>query len=542
MAIKVATIREMREIEAAADGAVISYAQMMQKAGEAASQFLQRAVAITQSTQITCLIGKGNNGGDGLVMALDLARNTPAQLHLYLLDLRPKDDLNYQAVLDAALPVTLAQDDEKGGMLAALVRESDVIVDALFGIGLSLPLRERAAQLLQIVKSSLGQKAAEDSALSALASIDRARKAAPTRPFVFALDCPSGIDCDRGAADPHTLAADATISFIAAKPGLLTFPAAGYVGELVVSDIGIPASLPALRQLRTAVVDRAFAKSLLPRRPLDGHKGSFGKVMIVAGSPNYIGAIALAGESACRSGVGLVTIASARQQIDSVAGGLREPTWLPLPDEDGAIAEGASETVFQSSRGYQALLVGCGLGLHSGTRAFIARLAESDELPPLILDADALNILSEVPRWWESLRSETIITPHSGEMARLTQLSTTAINADRWETARKYAAEWQVVILLKGAHTIIAAPDGQTAVIPFKSDALGTAGTGDILAGLIAGLRAQGLAAFAAAALGAYVHAAAGVIAAERIGSSRSVIAGDVLNALGDAFQSLELT
>ena len=127
-------------------------------------------------------------------------------------------------------------------------------------------------------------------------------------------------------------------------------------------------------------------------------------------------------------------------------------------------------------------------------------------------------------------------------MARLTQLSTTAINADRWETARKYAAEWQVVILLKGAHTIIAAPDGQTAVIPFKSDALGTAGTGDILAGLIAGLRAQGLAAFAAAALGAYVHAAAGVIAAERIGSSRSVIAGDVLNALGDAFQSLELT
>ena len=287
-------------------------------------------------------------------------------------------------------------------------------------------------------------------------------------------------------------------------------------------------------------MDGALAASLLPPRPLDGHKGSFGKVMLAVGSANYIGAAALAGESACRSGAGLVTIAAARQVIGIVASGLREPTWLPLADDDGAISESASATLSEAAQAYNALLIGCGLGLHASTRAFVRRIVQADALPPLIIDADALNSLSARPEWWRPLPEDTIITPHSGEMARLTGLSMAEINADRWQVAQKYAEAWGLVVVLKGAHTIVAAADGRTSVIPFKTDALATAGTGDVLAGLIAGLRAQGVTAYDSARLGAYVHALAGTIAAAGVRSSRSVIAGDLLAAIGPAFHQLE--
>ena len=359
-------------------------------------------------------------------------------------------------------------------------------------------------------------------------------------PFILALDCPSGVDCDSGSVDPCTISADATVTFIAAKPGLLTFPAAEKVGDLVVAPIGIPATLPELERVTTCLVEGKLAASLLPPRPQDGHKGTFGKALLVAGSRNYIGAVALAGEAACRSGVGLVTVGTTPELISIVSSGLREPTWLPLSAECGAISEQAVDKVVAAAKTYGALLIGCGLGLHDSTQAFIRKIVNAAELPPLILDADALNALSQLPDWWRILPAGAIITPHSGEMSRLTGLSTAHINRDRWNIARQYAAHWKVVVALKGAHTIVAQPNGEASVMPFKTDALGTAGTGDILAGLITGLRAQELSAYDSARLGAYVHALAGTIAAENSGSSRSVIAGDVLAALGSAFERIE--
>ncbi len=537
MTIKVASVAEIRAIEAAADRAGHSYARMMLRAGRAASSCLQSRMAINDATAALVLVGKGNNGGDGLVMALDLARETVALVRLYLLEAR--DDQHFRAARDAGLPITLAAEDSDGAILAKWLSEATVIVDALFGIGARLPLRGPAASLLGKIANTLGQVQPPASAgefVSVCAPANRERR----RPFVLALDCPSGVDCDDGRVDANTLAADATITFIAAKPGLLTFPAAGKVGELVLSQLGIPPDLPALQALSTSLVDGELARSLLPPRPLDGHKGSFGKAMLVLGSPNYIGAVALAGEGAARSGVGLVTVAASRSRINSVSSRLREPTWLPLETDDGAISQRASETVAQAAQAYNALLVGCGLGLHDSTRAFLRRLLAAKSLPPLILDADALNALSQQPEWWQSLPAESIITPHSGEMARLTSLSTARINADRWQVAKFFAAKWQVVVLLKGAHTIIAAPTGETSVIPFKTDALGTAGTGDVLAGLIAGLRAQGMSAYDSGRLGAYLHASAGMIASQEVGSSRSVIAGDILAALGSAFLRIE--
>ncbi len=537
--IKVASVAKMREIEAAADRSVMSYAQMMANAGEDASAFLQRQVTITAETAILFLIGPGNNGGDGLVMAYDLARHTAADIRLYLLQERDFSEVPFQDSSVKQLRAAALANDRDKIQLAEWVREADIIVDALFGIGARLPLGGGAAEILERVNDSLWARSASRPA----------RVARPTRPetgnadsspFVFAVDCPSGVDCGSGSADPAALAADATMSFIAAKPGLFSFPAAGLVGELVISRIGIPPDLPALQRLATTVVDTALAASLLPQRPLDGHKGTFGKVMLGVGSANYIGAAALAGEAAGRSGAGLVTLAATRQNINIVAGRLREPTWLPLADTQGAIAEAASETLAEAAQAYDALLIGCGLGLHESTRAFVWRLLNSEALPPLIIDADALNALSSKPEWWRPLPEATIITPHSGEMARLTGLTRAEINADRWRVAREYAEDWKLVVALKGAHTLVAAPDGRTSVIPFKTDALATAGTGDVLAGLIAGLRAQGATAYDSARLGAYLHALAGSLAADEVKSARSVIAGDLLAALGSAFDRVE--
>ena len=517
MVIKVATVEQVRQIEAAADRGGLHYAQLMQNAGAAACQLLLERVPIDETTRALFLIGKGNNGGDGLVMARQLAQRSPAAIHLFLLEARRADDEIFRAATAAGLAWTVATDEQAAATLRALAGKADVIVDALLGIGGRPPLRAKLKQVLNSVRAATR----------------------PSKPFVLAIDCPSGSDCDSGELDAAALPAHLTISFIAAKPGLLSFPAAAAVGELAVTQIGIADQLPELQGLATTFMQPALARSLLPARPLDGHKGTFGKAMLVAGCANYIGAVALAGEAACRSGAGLVTVATTRQLIGIVASGLREPTWLPLAALDGCIAKDAARTVVENARGYQSLLVGCGLGLHEETQAFVSSLLES-ELPPLLLDADALNSLSRLPDFWQRLPADTIITPHIGEMARLTGRPTREIAADRWAFARQYAKRWGLVLLLKGAHTLIAAPDGRVSVIPYKTDALGTAGTGDVLAGLIAGLRAQGLGAFDSARLGAYIHALAGTIAAQTVHSSRSVIASDVLGALGRAFAATE--
>lgn len=537
---KVVGIEEMREIEAAADASLFSYDQMMRNAGRAASRYLRERIEIDQETRITVLIGKGNNGGDGLVLAYDLAENTPAQLRVYLLEARDEGDSNFAAVQAVSPFIAYADHDDDLRLLKRLINSSDVVVDALFGIGLRLPLRGQPARILRAIDQAIKQRKHGCDRGQSIVLTEPARAQPVDRPFVLALDCPSGINCDNGQMDLNALAADATITFIAAKPGLLTFPAAAKVGELALSTIGIPEDFALLADIKRTVIDVGAANELLPLRPLDGHKGTFGKVMVVGGSDKYIGAIALAAEAAYRAGAGLVTIATLNRLVDIVAGSLREPTFLPLEEDGGAIAASNSDVVKGASIDYDALVIGCGLGRHPAAHAFVNDLLGSDGLPPLIVDADALNALGETDQWWEQLPVGTIITPHPGEMARLCHKTATEVNANRWDIATEYAQAWNLVIVLKGAHTLVAAPDGKVTVIPFKTDALSTAGTGDVLAGIVAGLRAQGLSACDSARLGAYTHAFAATIAAEEIGSSRSVIAGDVLASLGRAFERIE--
>ena len=537
---KVVTTDEMRHIEAAVDASLFSYDQMMLNAGRAASKYLRDRLELEEETRVTILVGKGNNGGDGLVLAHELAKHSCAQIRLYLLEARDQGDSNFAAVQAESLFITYADHDHDLRLLKSLIESSDVIVDALFGIGLRLPVRGKPARVLRAINLALNQPKRDADRNQIVNVTESASPRAAEQPFVLAIDCPSGIDCNDGRVDQNALAADATISFIAAKPGLLTFPAAAYVGELALSPLDIPEDFAPLADIQRTITDANTANALLPPRPIDGHKGTFGKVMVVGGSEKYTGAVALAAEAAYRAGAGLITVAASSQVVETVAGNLREPTYVRLATDDGGIAASNCAVVKDASDDYDALLIGCGLGRHPATSSFVRDLLGNDSLPPLIVDADALYILGQADNWWDHLSDDTIITPHPGEMARLCRVSIPDVNANRWEIVTRYARAWNLVIILKGAHSLIAEPDGRVTVIPFKTDALSTAGTGDVLAGMVAGLRAQGISAFDSARLGAYVHALAGKIAAEDVGSSRSVIAGDVLASLGRAFREIE--
>ncbi len=466
-----------------------------------------------------------------------------------------------------------AASDPGGARLAQLLQQAGAVVDALLGFGLERAVQGELAALLATVTDAV-----------------RAR-AGTARPLpVFAVDVPTGIDSDTGAVRGVALPAQVTITLGLAKRGLYLFPGAAYAGTIVLGDIGVGDLTDKLQVTETTAEQ---VRALLPARPADANKGTFGSVLIVAGSLNYIGAGVLATLGAMRVGVGLATLATPIDLLPIVAAKLTECTFLPLPADMGVLTERAVAPLFEAlaKRPYQALLVGNGFGREKETLAFVREIFQDHSaasiaaragaerhvgfaaphrtgaggsrpaertvgfglvrravestaetpapgkeeelatLPPLVIDADGLNLLSEIEDWATHLPENSILTPHPGEMARLHGGDIAAIQADRIGTARAAAAEWKQIVVLKGAHTVIAAPDGRVQVNPTASAALATAGTGDVLAGVIAGLLAQGLAPFDAAVVGVYLHGQAGEWVAHELGTA-GVIAGDIAEAL----------
>jgi NAD(P)H-hydrate epimerase len=358
-------------------------------------------------------------------------------------------------------------------------------------------------------------------------------------PFVVAVDCPSGVDCDTGEAADETIHADLTITMAAVKQGLLKLPAFELIGELEMVDIGLPDDLKSLVEIKTEVADADMVFSFLPERSPASHKGTFGTAFVVAGSTSYTGAALLAGTAAYRIGAGLVTMAIPELLHSALAGHLPEATWVLLPHSNGFISQSASELLLQSLGRGTACLIGPGLGDQLCTRMFMEDAIPSINIP-MVVDADGLRHLSGIRDWYKKIFAPAVLTPHPGEMSVLTGLSKEEIQNNREKTAVRFAKEWGHVVVLKGAFTIVAAPDGRSTMIAVATPALARAGTGDVLAGLIVGLRAQGLDAYDAAIAGAYIHAQAGLLAAETLGTTASVLASDVLNAVSDVISELE--
>ncbi|MBP6017359.1 MAG: NAD(P)H-hydrate dehydratase [Candidatus Promineofilum sp.] len=526
MTIKVFTVAEMVAAEKAADAAGHSYADMMELAGaRVAEAIIQRHEL--DGRQVLILVGPGNNGGDGLVAGRYLAQ-AGAIVAFYVF--KPRDaqqDVNMARVEEMGLEVLLADHDQRYRVLRHRLRITDVVVDALLGTGVSRPITGSLASLMEQVAAGLAERQGERPAGPSLISVaappvaledSAAIEGRASRPVVVAVDCPSGLNCDTGTLDPLAIPADLTVTFAGPKRGHFKFPGANACGELVVADIGIDPALPAVAKVSLELATADLARGLMPRRPADGHKGTFGTVLIAAGSIRYWGAPALSARGAFRSGVGLVTLAVPQRLRPALAGQFPEATY-PLVTDTDVLGVATANLLLSSLSNYRALLVGPGLGdAESFMSALLDGLGEAkgDAAPTLIVDADGLNLLAVTQDWPRRLPPNTILTPHPGEMARLTSMSLSALRAeDRVELARDKSAEWGHIVVLKGAYTVIAAPDGRTAILPFANPILAVGGSGDVLAGMIAGLAAQGVPAYEAAVLGGYMHGAAGALASD---------------------------
>jgi NAD(P)H-hydrate epimerase len=289
--------------------------------------------------------------------------------------------------------------------------------------------------------------------------------------------------------------------------------------------------LPEWQQISRFVLDQEFVLDGLPHRPLDSHKGTFGTALIVAGSKNYAGAALLSGKAAFRSGTGWVKMAIPSFLHPYLVGHFREATWVPLPGGAMGFCMQDADVLTKSLDKETAILLGPGFGQNQETEDFVHAFVRPD-LAPMVVDADGLKLLSKADRWWDKLPPRSVLTPHPGEMSILTGISVGDIQAERITIAEQYAQKWGHIVVLKGAFTIVAVPGGKTVILPSATPALARAGTGDVLAGLITGLLAQGMAPFDAAAAGVWLHAQAGLQAAKEKGSTAGVLAGDLIEVL----------
>ncbi len=506
--MKVVSVEEMREVEHLAAGIGLTPEVLMENAGLAVAEEVRSWLGGVEGRHILVLIGPGNNGGDGLVAARHL-HDWGARVGLYLCSPR-EADCYYGLTHERGIPSAHFAEDDSFAALESSISSAEVIIDALFGTGKARPLSGVYPEVLKRVKKE---------------------KEARRNLILVALDLPSGLNPDTGEVDPACLPVDVTVTLGYPKLGLFAFPGAGLAGEIKVADIGLPVSLA--EGILTELITAYWVRGVLPERPLEANKGDFGRVLVVAGSINYIGAVYLACSGAMRVGAGLVTLAAARSLQPILASKLTETTYIPLPEsEEGIIGAGAGGLLTEWLGRYDVLLLGCGLGQRPSVLEFIQSLLF--ELSPpvgLVLDADALNALARMPRWWEKLAGDAILTPHPGEMARLTGLTVGEVQADRVGVARRAAMEWGKTVVLKGAHTVVAAPGGQAGISLIANPGLASAGTGDVLSGVVAGLLAQGLSLFEAAAAGVCLHGLAGEAVENELGHA-GMIASDLLHAL----------
>ena len=528
------TVEEMREIEQLAIEQSVSSDQMMQRAGKGLAEIIIKHFKDLITKHVIGLVGKGNNGGDAII-ALNQLLLSGWYGAAILFSPRQADPLVEEFINNGGRIINYKEADFKL-KLKEIMLDDSVIVDGLLGTGIKMPLKAEMAEFISLIKKAAKGKR------------------------VVAVDCPSGVDCDSGDAAAETIPAELTVCMQAVKVGLMKQPAFSLCGEIETVSLGLPKEITKKYEGQS-VVDDHWAAAHLPVRSAFSHKGSFGKVMVVGGSVNYVGAPFLSGLAAYRLGSGLVTLAVPQQVASTMAGNAPEITWVILDDEDGVIAETAAEVFLKKVIDYDCLAVGPGIGTEEATQRFLHRVLfqpsindrrkvgflagetstnAAVKIPTVVIDADALRWLAKQQNWFESISSPMVLTPHPGEMAALTGLKTEEIQKDRIACASSFAQKWHQVVVLKGALTVIAAPDGRINIIPIATSALAKAGSGDVLTGMITSLIGQGVQPFEAATLGAWMHAKAGLRAAEKMGCEASVLARDIISALPEMVASVK--
>ncbi len=513
--MKIVTVEQMQAIEKSADAKGLSYTQMMHNAGMGVGAWVRAHLDVRSG--VVGLVGSGNNGGDTLIALTSLAMHG-VRTTAFLAKLRQDDPL-LAAFTDFGGQVVDLTEGENTDLLQAAIQPGTVVLDGVLGTGLRLPLRGSLREVMVRVQTAVNKRPGA---------------------LVVAVDCPSGMDCDTGEVSEVTLKARVTLSMAAVKQGLLKHPGRDYAGQLRTIGIGISDIHDHISESLPELIHAGWVRKTLPERPSYGHKGTFGTCQVVAGTRAFSGAAYLTGKAAYYAGCGLVDVATLPGVQNHLAGNLIEAVWTVLPEKAEGYDPQGVETLAEKMPKAEALIVGPGFGLAESTEAFLHQLVETiPEQCPVLIDADGLRLLSRLDRWWEKLPEKVILTPHPGEMAALTGLTVEEIQSDRWTAASRSAQNWGVTVVLKGAGTVVALPDGDYFVNPVIDPSLATAGSGDVLSGLIGGLLAQGESPKGAAIAGVWLHAQSGIKARENLGTEISVTAVEILNSIPEVFRSL---
>jgi NAD(P)H-hydrate epimerase len=516
------TAAEMRALDRATIEGGVAGAELMERAGRGVALAATRVFGSPLALHVLVLAGAGNNGGDGFVAARHL-HVAGARVSVGVLAARDKVQGDARAHLEklesaGVQPAFLGSDADLVELLAGAASRWDWAVDAILGTG------------------SRGEP---EGLLASGCDALRRLRAGGTR--IVAVDLPSGVSADDGTASNHAVHADLTVTFGCLKRGQVLHPGRDLCGTLDLVDIGLAPSALAGAGGATLATSIEMG-TLVPVRDMRAHKGSVGRVLVVGGAAGMVGAILLAARAASRAGGGYVRVAVPAGLADVVASHVVEQ--MPVAcGEDGArwLDETALDTVLQEAERADAVVLGPGLSRRPGSIALVHDLLSRLD-QPLVLDADGLSAISppdgDPAKLLEGSPGPRILTPHLGEMSRLTGVRPSDLEAHRIDAAREWAQKWRAIVILKGAPTVVAAPDGRTSVNPTGNPGMATAGMGDVLSGTIAALLAQRVAPFDAARLAVYVHGAAGDAAAVDVGPI-GLVAGDVADRLPRALARL---
>jgi len=515
--MKVVTAKQMQELDRLASAQYkIPTARLMERAGEQLLAALRACLGTLDGKRIVIAAGKGNNGGDGLVLAR-LLRQHPCAVETYLAvdgsTLRGLAEEQWQRLRQDGGPPSCQCLDRAGWTLDQFRKAAagaDLIVDALLGTGLTAPVEGAYAEMIEAINCA----------------------GAP----VLAVDLPSGINADTGAVMGVAVQAAVTVTFALPKLGLLLHPGAARAGRVIISDIGIPqAAVDQLALTVEQITPGSIRRTLRPRSPQQ-HKGDFGHLLVIAGSEGKMGAAAMSALGALRAGTGLVTVAVPRSQNPVIQALVMEAMSAPMVETtDHTLAEASLPALLQLAAGKRAVALGPGLSLHPETQALIQALIPQLTCP-VVIDADGLNAIAGRETATTARQAPTVLTPHPGEMARLLGCTADRVEADRPAAAREAARRYRAWIVLKGAHTLLADPDGRLWINTTGNPGMATGGTGDVLTGVLGGLLAQSISLPDAATAAVYLHGLAGDLAAREIGET-SLIAGDLLTFLPAAFR-----
>lgn len=488
---------------------------LMENAGRGALEMLSDHFDL-EGAGVAVVAGRGNNGGDGFVIGRYLME-MGVSVSFFLLSTRDRVQgdarANMDLVLDLLAEHSLSQfieipDQEALDAAAEILLDHDLFVDAIFGTGLNCDVRGIYRDVIELINDS--------------------GKA------IFSVDIPSGINADTGAVCGVAIQADATATFAFAKAGHILYPGNFHTGDLEVIDIGIPGHIAKAQSPHIFLPEPPDIAALIPARDFNAHKGSFGHLLVLAGSPGKTGAAALCANAAMRTGAGLVTLGVPEKLMPVMEPMVIEPMTAALAQTlSGGLDAAALDDIITLLADKTALALGPGMGTDPGTRELIKAIISIASVP-MVIDADGLNCIANDPDILDTVKAPVILTPHPGEMARLTGKSTADIQLNRMETARNFAEKYKVILVLKGAQTLVACPDGAVFICPTGNPGMACGGMGDVLTGMIAAFLAQDLPPESAALAGVYVHGLCGDLLAQdhALGFSASDMVSGIPQAL----------